>query len=468
MPPCNKEAGVVIAEEPRRVDLHGSTIGSGDYTPVVYHPPDGERVTRSTAVRNIGSGSAVTVQPGRAIGQIDLSGAKNSALRLLAASLLSPTDLRLDRFPSSLLDVQVHIGMLKRLGKEVTCGDDWCQIREVSAATDLAWETRSIRNTLLIMGAMLARHGSASVPLPGGCEIGERPYDIHLDLFRALGARISVEDGRLFGEAPPAGLSGGVFESRIQSTGVTENAILCGALIPDGVELINPHLTPEVVDLIRFVVAGGAHVELVGNSRLKIYGSASFAPPYWRVMPDRMEAMTWAAMAVATRGDVEIRGFPVSDNRIALEYLSAAGAQIFYGDNSVIVRSRGPLPVAISAGSHPAVHSDMQPLFGALAALAEGTSEIIDLRYPDRFAYLTQLQLMGASCEFAEGRARIVGSGRLHGAEVEAVDLRAGAALLVAAVGATSPTKIESYWQIERGYDQLGSKLQSLGLHVDE
>lgn len=411
--------------------------------------------------------TVLTVRPSAPQGRVCLSGAKNSALRLAVASLLTSEPVTLQRFPSGLLDVGVQLGMLERLGKGVAKGGDWATMtQESDPGSTLVWEGRSIRNTLLVLGALLARTGEARVPLPGGCDLGGRPYDLHQELLEALGARVWEESGFLCARHPGGRLQPGRYVSPVRSTGVTENALLCGALIPGGVELVNPHLTPEVMDLIGLLRRMGVRVDINGSHSIVVRGADELGGTSWTVIPDRVEGVTWAAAAIIGRGDIEISDFPFDAAAVALEYLRVAGARLFRGEDGLIVRSEGPQPIALSVGSHPGVHSDMHPLFGVIGSLASGRTEIVDLRYPERFAYLEELAKLGAVCSSSYGRATIDGTGRLGGGTVTTPDLRAGAALMLAGLAADGPVTLLDAWQVLRGYDRLDDKLSTLGVRA--
>ncbi len=409
--------------------------------------------------------SALRIQPCRPEGVVRLSGAKNSALRLLVASVLTEHPVLIRRFPSDLLDVKTQITMLERLGKSVTVADGSALVEEPSGLdTDLAWEDRSIRNTLLLLGALVARFGEGRVPLPGGCDLGSRPFDLHEGLFRTVGAEMWQEGDYLCARLPKGRVSGGLFTSPIRSTGVTENAILLGALNPDGLELRNPHLRPEVLDLVALVRSLGATVEIDGAHSIRVSGPTELGFAAQDVIPDRDEAVTWVAAAIIGRGTIRIDDFPLNETRVAREYLSYAGAETFVSECSVIVESQGPQPFDLQVGSHPGVHSDMNPLFGAIAGLARGRSEIRDSRYPERFGYLRELGKLGLSTRVKDGHAIVDGDGRLSGGELRATDLRGGMALILAAIGADEPVTIRDCWQVLRGYSEVTTKLTDLGI----
>lgn len=407
------------------------------------------------------------VEPARLEGSVTLSGAKNSALRLLAATLLTDEPVRLTNYPAELLDAQVHVDMLRALGKsvEVDVDDGSVLVEERTApAQELRWSGRSIRNTLLILGALTARTGGGSVPLPGGCSIGERKYDLHVAILRSLGAEVWEEQGYLHAQATGR-LRGADLYLAVKSTGATENALLMGALASGVTRVYNPHVTPEIVDLANCLRTMGATIHFVGRRCIEIHGAERLTAVTHTVIPDRMEAITWAIAAVVTGGQIEIVNFPWKAVEVPLVHLRESGMELFRGDNSMIVRGH-PSPIDIGTGSHPAVHSDMQPLFAVYGASSPGESLITDLRYPGRFAYVEQLKRFGVVAEMIGNLLRIQGGMTLRGAEVSAPDLRAGAALLLTALCADSPSVIRDAWQLERGYADVSRKLAGLGATV--
>lgn len=404
----------------------------------------------------------------RLCGSVSLGGAKNSALRLLAASLLTAETVTLANYPSGLLDAQVHVDMLVALGKAVELKSaDEIRISERGPMQNhLSWQGRSIRNTLLILGALTGRFGEGSVPLPGGCQLGERKYDLHVMLLEALGARVWEEGGELCAAAP-GGLVGAEIHLPLRSTGATENAILAACLARGVSRLWNPHVRPEILDLVALLRRMGAQIRVFGQEHIEITGVEGLHGAEHRVIADNMEAITWLAAAVITGGDIEIRDFPFADLEVVLAHLRAAGARIYQGDDSVIVRRGACYPIEISTGPHPGINSDIQPILAAWAASAHGESRIIDLRFPGRYGYATEMARMGLRYEVAGDLLKIHGQGGgLHGAEVRALDLRAGAALALCGLAADGETLISDAWQIARGYVNFAEKLRSLGAHV--
>ncbi|KQM93077.1 UDP-N-acetylglucosamine 1-carboxyvinyltransferase [Sphingomonas sp. Leaf22] len=404
----------------------------------------------------------LSVEPSRLEGIVTVSGAKNSVLRLMAASLLTAGRIVLDNYPQGLLDAQVHVGMLEALGKRCTVAGDALTIEEASPPpAELVWDGRSIRNTLLILGALVARNGAGSVPLPGGCDLGGRGYDLHELVLTGLGARVWGEQGRLHAEAPN-GLTGAEIVLPLRSTGATENALLVASLARGTTRLWNPHIRPEILDLCDFLRSMGATITVYGQESIEITGVAELSGTSRRVMPDNMEAMTWLVGSVITGGDVEIRDFPFDDLEVPLIFLRESGAKIFRDGNVAIVRSGRPYPVEISTGPYPGINSDMQPLFAALGACARGESRIVDLRFAGRYAYLPDFERMGVRSFVRDGTAHIIGTPTLVGADVRAADLRAGAALALLGMKAAGQTRISDAWQIERGYDKFLEKARGL------
>ena len=403
-------------------------------------------------------------------GEVRISGAKNSALRLLAASLLTDQSVTLHNYPSSLLDAEIHVGMLRALGKRCSLqGTSSIVIEEPGdIASVLEWPDRSIRNTLLILGALTARLGRGAVPLPGGCQLGDRRYDLHEMLLRRLGAQVWEEGGLLQAEAPAGGLVGTDIRLPIRSTGATENALLAGMLAQGTTRIWNPHIRPEILDLIAMLRQMGGHITVYGQEHIEVTGVDQFKPVSHSVIPDNMEALTWLIGAVMTGGDVELHNFPDRDIEVALIHLRESGARFFRGEHSLIVRGGRCYPVEISTGPHPGINSDVQPIIAAFATCATGESTIVDLRFPGRYGYVREMEKMGLAYRIEGNLLRIEGQGGgLSGAHVQALDLRAGAALTLCGMVANGPTVIQDAWQIDRGYDRFTEKLAALGARFE-
>lgn len=412
---------------------------------------------------------SLLVNKSRLQGEVTISGAKNSALRLLAASLISDRKVVLQNYPSALLDAQIHVGMLERLGKRChLVGDSEIVIEDSGqVASILEWQDRSIRNTLLILGALTARTGRGAVPLPGGCQLGERTYDLHEMLLTRMGAKVWEEGGMLHAEAPPGGLLGADIHLPIRSTGATENAIIAGSLAKGTTRIWNPHIRPEIIDLIDMINTMGGNVTVYGQEHIEVRGAEGFKEITHSVIPDNMEAITWLVASVMTGGDVEIRHFPYRDLEVPLIHLRESGAKFYAGEDSLIVRGGVCYPLEISTGPHPGINSDVQPILAAFAACARGESRIIDLRFPGRYGYAEEMAKMGLRYSIDGNLLKIAGQGKsLIGADVRALDLRAGAALTLCGMVAEGETLVQDAWQIERGYNCFFDKLSALGGNV--
>lgn len=415
---------------------------------------------------NDNSVNQICIQPSRLVGEVTISGAKNSALRLLAASILTSNKIVLKNYPSLLLDARMHVSMLEQLGKTCTLiDDDTIIIDEPNALNStLNWQGRSIRNTLLILGALTTRTGFGVVPLPGGCKLGERVFDLHEMLLRALGAKIWQDGEYLYAEAPKGGLIGTDIHLPIRSTGATENAIISGSLAKGITRVWNPHIRPEILDLIGFLKGMGAKIRVFGQEHVEITGVAGLEGTTHSVIPDNMEAITWLVGAIMTDGDIEIKQFPYHDLEVAMIHLRESGARFFLGKDSLLVRGGCCYPIEISTGPHPSINSDVQPILAAYAACARGESKIIDLRFPGRYGYAAEMAKMGLKYKIEGNLLKISGQGKaLKGTDVSALDLRAGAALSLCALVADGETRITDAWQISRGYNKFVEKIRSLG-----
>lgn len=411
-----------------------------------------------------------SLQRSRLVGSVRVSGAKNSVLRLMAASLLTPSRVVLHNYPSDLRDAQIHLGMLGALGKTCVQQDDTLVVTEDQPLTSqLNWSGRSIRNTLLILGALTARLGAGGVPLPGGCDIGptgDRRYDLHVLVLETLGARVWSEGRMLMAEAP-RGLMGGDIHLPIRSTGATENAILCGALARGVTRVWNPHIRPEIIDLIGFLRMLGAKIEVFGQEHIEITGVEGLSGGEHRIMPDNVEALTWLVGAMVTGGEIEIVDFPHSHLEVPLIFLRESGARMFRGEDALVVRGGRCYPVDLATGPYPGINSDMQPLFAVYGAAARGESRLIDLRFPGRYAYADELSRLGVQHHTEGNVLRIIGGAPLAGADVRALDLRAGIALCLAGLMSDGVTIVRDAWQVERGYSNFAPKLRALGGRID-
>lgn len=412
---------------------------------------------------------SITVAQGSLVGKVRVSGAKNSALRLLAASILTDKVVELNNFPNGLLDVQIHLDMLKILGKNCKANHDSVIINEIKTEiTSLEWNGRSIRNTLLILGALVTRFGEGRVPLPGGCKLGERKYDLHLMLLENLGAEVWEEEpGYLCAKVKKGKrLIASNIYLPMRSTGATENSIICASMAYGKTTIWNPHIRPEIIDLIEMLTKMGANITVYGQKCIVVEGVNELNGVKHSVIPDNMEALTWAIGAVITNGEIEIENFPFAHLEIPIVYLRESGMKLYRGGNNLIVKGGTPYPVEISTGPYPGINSDMQPLFAIYGAMCHGESKVVDLRFPGRYGYAEELAKMGMKYRIEGDMLVIEGGAQLKGAKVTALDLRAGIALLLAGLTAEGETIIENSWQIHRGYENLFGKLKQLGVNI--
>ena len=396
-------------------------------------------------------------------GSLKVSGAKNSSLRFLAASLLTDEKLQLYNMPTRILDHIIHVEMLEHLGKNIKISGSSVEIEEDEIKTSLIWEKRSIRNNLLILGALLTRNGFGKVPLPGGCKLGERKYDLHVKAMESLGANVWEEGEYLCAESKGRLKSNDIFLS-IRSTGATENSILMATLAEGATRIWNPHIRPEIMDLIALLKKMGAKIEVRGQESIVVEGVESLHGAEHKCIPDNVEALTWVVAGAVAGGEIEIKNFPLKHLEVPLIHLREAGLKYYVSEDrdSVIIRKSEVYPIDIATGPYPGINSDMQPLFAVYGLMAKGESRIIDLRFPGRYGYVEELAKMGAKYEVNGDLLILRGGKKLKGAEVKALDLRAGAALIIAGLVAEGETKITNFEQVERGYEDVLNKLEIL------
>lgn len=413
------------------------------------------------------SSSCLTVAGGtRLTGRVRISGAKNSALKLMAASLLGRGETVLTNVPR-ISDVFTMIEVLDRLGARISFDRDVLRIDtsgeiKTEAPYDLV---RRMRASINVLGPLLARSGHARVALPGGCNIGQRTIDIHEASLAQLGVSFTFDHGFLEGIAPR--LKGKKVLLEFPSRGATEN-LLTAAVLAEGVTVIeNAAREPDIVDLANFLNAMGAQVWGAGSSTIEIRGTKEMSCTSFRVSADPIEAGTYALAIVATSGAAELVGAVPDDMEMFLEKLHLAG--VGWGptaDGIRVASGDRPGPVDFATLPYPGFPTDLQPQMMAFLATASGTSIITENVFESRFAHVLELVRMGADI-WTEGQHAVVkGVSRLQGCPVRAPDLRGGAALVIAALAAEGPTQIHGYHHCERGYEDLAGKLQGLGAQV--
>jgi UDP-N-acetylglucosamine 1-carboxyvinyltransferase len=400
-------------------------------------------------------------------GEVAIGGAKNSALKLMAAALLSEGRTVLRNIPD-IADCRTMGEVLERLGAEVTRRDHEV---EIDPSGPLGMETpyelvRRMRASILVLGPLLARGGRARVAMPGGCNIGRRKIDLHIRGLQRMGVEFSYDHGYLVGGAGE-GLRGAVVSLDFPSVGATENLLMAAVAARGTTVIENAAREPEIQDLAAFLVAMGARVDGVGTPTIEIEGTDRFAPVTHTVIPDRVEAATFAVAACATRGDVLLRGARADHLDLVLAKLDEVGARVSVEEAGVRVSMEGrPRSVDLVTLPYPGFPTDLQPPIMALLATAEGTSIITENVFESRFMFVDELNRMGADIRTEGHHAVVRGVERLEGAPVRALDLRAGAALILAALTADGVTEIADVEHVDRGYEDIDAKLSALGAEV--
>ena len=409
-------------------------------------------------------------------GTIPISGAKNSALTLIPCALLTDEPVTLRNLPR-LADIDGFQHLMTQFGVAVniagTRPEDFgrvvtfeaTRLTSTTAPYDLV---RKMRASILVLGPMLARMGEATVSLPGGCAIGNRPIDLHLKALEAFGAHIELAQGYVKASAPDGGLPGGDFDFAIVSVGATENALMAAVLCNGTSRLINAAREPEIVDLCRLLTAMGAEIEGIGTSELTIHGAKRLHGATYRVMPDRIEAGSYACAAAITGGDVRLEGAEAEDMGSTLHALRNIGVEIESDKKGIDVRASGPLKAHnLTTAPFPGLATDMQAQLMSLLTRAEGTSVLKETIFENRFMHVPELARMGADIE-TEGRTAIVrGPVNLTGAEVMATDLRASMSLVISGLAAEGETTVRRLYHLDRGYERLEEKLQLVGADIE-
>ncbi len=400
-------------------------------------------------------------------GEIPISGAKNAALPILCASLLTRDELVVDNVPR-LQDVSTTLKLLRQMG--VTAERDGATLRLKADAvtnTEAPYDlVKTMRASILVLGPLLARFGRARVSLPGGCAIGARPVDQHIKGLELLGAKIHVEGGYLIAEATR--LRGArVLTDMVTVTG-TENLMMAATLAEGETVIENAAREPEVVDLAQALNAMGARVGGAGTDRIVVQGVATLAGARHRVMPDRIETGTFLCAVAAAGGDVLLRGAAPATLDAVLDKLREAGAELDSGADWIRVRMRGrPHAVSLRTAPYPAFPTDMQAQFMALDSIADGVGRITETIFENRFMHVLELKRLGANIDIEGNTAVVQGVTRLAGAPVMATDLRASATLVVAALVAQGETLIDRIYHLDRGYETMELKLAQVGARIE-
>ena len=403
----------------------------------------------------------------RLSGEVRISGAKNAALPILCAGLLSADTLRLENLPK-LKDISTSLTLLGHLGMQVSLDDQGgvelqaVHLDNLEAPYELV---KTMRASILVLGPMLARYGEARVSLPGGCAIGSRPVDLHIKGLQAMGAEINIEHGYI--HAKSSRLKGArIFMDTVTVTG-TEN-LMMAATLADGVTILeNAAREPEVVDLANCLIAMGAKIEGASNDVIVIEGVDKLHGATHRIMPDRIETGTYLVAAAITQGQVRVLNTRADIIESVLDKLRESGAQIEVGHDWINLEMHTrPRAVNLKTAPYPAFPTDMQAQFMALNCIAEGVGTVTETIFENRFMHVQEMQRLGADITVEGNTALVRGVDRLEGAVVMATDLRASASLVLAALIAEGETTIERIYHIDRGYECIEEKFAQLGARI--
>ena len=407
---------------------------------------------------------------GKLNGEIVVSGAKNAALPLMCAGLLSGGTLRLTNVPM-LADVKTTEKLLQGMGATVT-GDGVSQfeinggtVNNTCAPYDLV---RTMRASILVLGPTLARFGKAEVSLPGGCAIGARPVDQHLKGLEAMGAHIVIEHGYVKATAPEGKLKGARVVMDMVTVGGTENLLMAATLAEGTTVLENCAVEPEVVDLAECLVKMGAKISGIGTPSMTIEGVEKLHGCTHSVVPDRIEAGTFLCAVAMTGGQVRLQNAAPKTMEAVLDKLVEAGADIQTGENWIDIKmTQRPRAVDVRTVPHPGFPTDMQAQFMAMNAVAEGSSRVVETIFENRFMHVPELNRMGAQISAEGNTALVKGVERLSGATVMATDLRASASLVIAGLVADGDTIVERIYHLDRGYEHIEEKLSKVGAKIE-
>ena len=412
----------------------------------------------------------------RLSGKLPISGAKNAALTLMPCALLTDEPLTLRNLPR-LADVDGFGHLLNQLGAstaiEGTRPDEFGRVMTIRAgqltSTEAPYDiVRKMRASILVLGPILARAGEARVSLPGGCAIGNRPIDLHLKALEAIGAELEMSAGYVTARAPGGRLSGGRYRFPVVSVGATENVIMAAVTAKGSTRIENAAREPEIVDLCRCLVAMGAQIDGIGSETLEIEGVPRLHGATYGVMPDRIEAGSYACAAAITGGSLELLNVDPESMGATLSALADAGVLIELKKNSVCVTAQGPLrPLTLTTAPFPGFATDMQAQFMAMLCKADGASVLTETIFENRYMHVPELARMGADIQVRGRTAIVQGVERLIGAPVMATDLRASMSLILAGLAADGETAVSRVYHLDRGYERLEEKLSAVGADIE-
>lgn len=407
-------------------------------------------------------------------GDIKISGAKNAALPLICAGLLTSDELTLKNTPLKLRDISTLSDLLKYLGSEIDLinDEDTIKIRSIDTSKTVAPYdlVRKMRASILVLGPLLARHGKAKVSLPGGCAIGSRPVDLHLNGLEAMGAQITIEDGYVISTAPDGGLQGADIIFPKVSVGATENLLMAATLASGQTILSNAAMEPEITDLAQCLVAMGADINGIGTNRLVINGVKNLHGATHSVVPDRIETGTFMIAGALTGGEITLKNARADTLGSLISLLKKAGVAITVDENDIHVKRKDNLQslrgIDIMTEPYPGFPTDMQAQMMTMLTLCDGAGMVSETIFENRFMHVPELVRMGANITVHGNSAIVRGVEQLHGASVMATDLRASVALVIAGLCAEGETTVNRIYHLERGYEDIVGKLSAVGANI--
>ena len=399
-------------------------------------------------------------------GSVRISGAKNAVLPIMTATIITPGCYKIKRVPD-LRDTRTMISLLEIIGAEVNFEDgtlhiDTTKCDNPEAPYDLV---KTMRASFYVLGPLLSRFGYAKVSMPGGCAWGPRPVNFHVDAMEQIGADIILEDGYII--AKGENLSGGDVLFEVSSVGATGNAVMAAVKASGRTTISNAAMEPEITCLCEFLNAMGASISGIGTNKLQIKSVSEMKPVDTEIIPDRIETATFLIAGAMAGEKVEVVGAEPNHLQVVLKRLQEAGSKLEVKKDSIIIERKGrPRPVSVETAVYPGFPTDVQAQWMALMSLADGNSTITDSIYHDRFTHIAELSRLGADIRLKHNVAEVKGKERLLGAPVMSTDIRASASLILAGLAAEGQTEISRIYHIDRGYEKIEEKFQSLGAEI--
>ena len=401
-------------------------------------------------------------------GMVKTSGAKNAALPLMALSLILNKGLTLLNMPN-LADTKLMSKLLIQLGININWTYDKVECNGHPKINEASYDlVRQMRASILVLGPLLTSFGSARVPLPGGCAIGARPIDLHLLVMESLGANIKYDSGFIIASIGSEGLKGGVIDFPKVSVGATESAIMTAVLAKGETKILNAAHEPEIIDLAKCLTSAGANIKGAGTGTIIINGVKKLNPVCHDIVPDRIEAGSFAIASAITKGNIEINNIRPNDLEFFLQILKFTGCEVNINKNSINVSSsKRPISYNITTESHPGFPTDLQAQYMALMSIADGNCYVKETIFENRFMHVPELLRMGANITTDNQTATIRGVKNLYASKVMASDLRASMSLILGALVASGTSEIDGIHHLDRGYEKIEDKLSNLGAIIN-